>query len=185
MLGGLMLYALFGIVLAGDDLAREFVTPPASAKPWCYWWWLNGAASREGITRDFEEMRKQGIGAALLFDAGEAGPEAPRGPKFMSAHWRELFKHAVREADRCGIVLTVNLSSGWNAGGPWVIPEHAGKLLVASQSVVSPWRAAPSTARSARNVRQPAGPPHCKPPACSARCNSCQQKANNPIRCES
>jgi hypothetical protein len=121
---------------APDDLAARFSKPPDSAKPWCYWWWLNGAASKEGITRDFEEMRKQGIGGALLFDAGMAGPEAPRGPQFMSAEWRELYKHAVREADRCGIVLGVNLCSGWNAGGPWVTGEHAAKKLVSAQTIV-------------------------------------------------
>jgi hypothetical protein len=119
-----------------DPLARDFQSPPDESKPWCYWWWLNGAASQEGITRDFEEMRKQGIRGALLFDAGVAGPDAPRGPKFMSAEWREHYKHAVREADRCGIVLTVNLCSGWNAGGPWVTPEYAAKKLVSSRTVV-------------------------------------------------
>jgi hypothetical protein len=64
-------------------LEREFRTPPDASKVWCYWWWLNGAASKEGITRDFEEMKRQGIAGALLFDAGEAGPEAPRGPAFL------------------------------------------------------------------------------------------------------
>jgi len=57
-----------------------FSRRPSQSQAWCYWWWLNGAASKEGITRDFEEMKKQGIAGALLFDAGEAGPEAPRGP---------------------------------------------------------------------------------------------------------
>lgn len=118
-------------------LPRDFVSPPADARPWVYWWWLNGNASRAGITRDFEEMKKHGIGGALLFDAGEAGPEVPRGPKFMSADWRELFKYAVREADRCGLVLTVNLCSGWNCGGPWVTPELAEKKVVSAQTVVS------------------------------------------------
>jgi hypothetical protein len=134
---GLMMVGwLAGSALADGDLAKSFATPPNESKPWCYWWWLNGAASREGITRDFEEMRNQGIGGALLFDAGEAGAEAPRGPKFMSAEWRELYKHAVHEADRCGIVLGVNLCSGWNAGGPWVTHEHAAKKLVSAQTVV-------------------------------------------------
>ena len=103
---------------ADDQLRREFGSPPQTARAWCYWWWLHGAASKEGITRDFEQMRRQGIGGALLFDAGEGGAEAPRGPTFMSPEWRELFRHAVREADRCGIALSVNLCSGWDAGGP-------------------------------------------------------------------
>ena len=45
---------------ADDNLQRDFVSPPDAARPWCYWWWLNGAASKQGITRDFEEMKKQG-----------------------------------------------------------------------------------------------------------------------------
>jgi hypothetical protein len=121
---------------ANDKLAKDFLSPPKEAQVWYYWWWLNGAASKEGITRDFEEMRKQGISGALLFDAGEAGKDVIRGPAFMSPEWRELYKHAVREADRCGIVLTVNLCSGWNAGGPWITPEHGAKKLVSSQAIV-------------------------------------------------
>lgn len=123
-------------VPARADLDQEFRTPPDTAKVWCYWWWLNGAASPEGITRDFEEMRKQGIAGALLFDAGEAGTEAPRGSFFMSPAWRELYQHAVREAARLGITLGVNLCSGWNAGGPWITPEHAAKKLVSSHVTV-------------------------------------------------
>ena len=40
------------VLWAADDPAVGFATPPDSAKPWCYWWWLNGAASKEGITRE-------------------------------------------------------------------------------------------------------------------------------------
>jgi hypothetical protein len=131
-----LLLAISALVAAAGDLRQEFQTPPTAARAWCYWWWLNGAASREGITRDMEEMRRQGIGGALLFDAGEGGKEAPRGPAFMSPPWRELYQHAVREADRCGIVLGVNLCSGWNAGGPWITPEYAAKKIVSAQTLV-------------------------------------------------
>ena len=138
---GVLLSALLSILAspyaqAANALKQAFLNPPQSAKAWCYWWWLNGAASKEGITRDFEEMKKQGIAGALLFDAGQAGEEAPRGPKFMSPEWRALYQHAVREADRLGIVLGVNLCSGWNAGGPWVTHEHAAKKLVGSSTQV-------------------------------------------------
>ena len=55
----------------------------------------------------------------------------------MSPEWRELYKHAVREADRCGIALGVNLCSGWDAGGPWATAEHAAKKIVSTQTVVT------------------------------------------------
>jgi hypothetical protein len=116
-------------LLAGDDLAAGFANPPDSAKPWAYWWWLDSYATKEGITRDLEEMKHQGIAGVLLFDAGQ-GKGSPVGPKFMSDAWRDLFKHAIREADRLGMVVGANICSGWNAGGTWVTPEHAAKWLV-------------------------------------------------------
>jgi hypothetical protein len=135
-------FLLLGLLVSGsssadDNLRRDFANPPQTAKAWCYWWWLNGAASKEGITRDFEEMKKRGIAGALLFDAGETGPDAPRGPHFMSSEWRAFYRHALREADRLGIVLSVNLCSGWNAGGPWVTPEYAAKKIVGATTVVN------------------------------------------------
>ncbi len=60
----LILALLFGAMSgvsegANDKLEKAFMTPPKEAQAWCYWWWLNGAASKEGITRDFEEMQKR------------------------------------------------------------------------------------------------------------------------------
>ncbi len=120
---------------AADELARGFADPPCAARPWAYWWWLDSYATREGITEDLEEMKRQGIAGVLLFDAGE-GKGSPVGPVFMSPDWRELFKHAIREADRLGMEVGVNLCSGWDAGGTWVTPEHAAKWLVWSSSQV-------------------------------------------------
>ena len=127
------LAAATSVGLAGTDLAQGFARPPASAKPWAYWWWLDSNASREGITRDLEEMQRQGIAGVLIFDAGMGGPLAPDGPVFMSEAWRELFKFAVHEAERLRLEVSINLCSGWNAGGTWVKPEHAAQKLTWSQ----------------------------------------------------
>lgn len=126
------LWASDGSLLAEKD----FIEPPATFKPWAYWWWLDGASSKEGITKDLEEMKKQGISGVLLFDAGEGGPDAPKGNPFMSNPWRENFRHAVRESARLEIEMGVNLCSGWDAGGPWVTPEDALKALVLTETTV-------------------------------------------------
>jgi ABC-type glycerol-3-phosphate transport system substrate-binding protein len=34
-----------------EDLARNFVAPPASAKPHTWWHWMNGNITKEGIDR--------------------------------------------------------------------------------------------------------------------------------------
>ncbi len=126
--------------IKGETLARNFQSPPPEARMSCYWWWLNSMATRESITRDLEQMQAKGYGSAILIDAGntaeEVAAKTPRGPLFMSEEWMELYKHAVREADRCGITLCVNVQSGWNPGGPSITPEYAMKRLVYSEMSV-------------------------------------------------
>lgn len=121
---------------ADSRLAAEFMKPPRELQPSLYYWWMNGNVSKEGLTRDFEEMRKHGIGAAQITDGGTGGPDVPRGPAFMGDQWREMFRYALKEAARCGIKLSVSVCSGWNAGGPWVTPEHAAKKLISSEVIV-------------------------------------------------
>jgi hypothetical protein len=127
-------FALGGCFLAAsggempDDLAVGFHSPPDSAKPWAFWWWLNGNVSKEGITKDLEEMKRQGINGVLIDQGG--GGETPRSIQFLSPEWHELFRYALREASRLGMEVSVNLCDGWDSGGPWITPDQANKKLV-------------------------------------------------------
>ena len=124
-----------GMAVAAElDLEQTFRSPPAAARPWVYWWWLNSNVSREGITRDLEEMKRQGIQGVLIFNAG--GGESPSGPKFLGPEWLELYRFTLREAARLGMEVSVNLCDGWDAGGPWIPAEAANKKLVWSESQV-------------------------------------------------
>jgi len=123
-----------------DELRKGFANPPASARLRCYWWWLNGHTTKATITHDLEEMRKKGYGGVLLVDANGANQtgndNVPAGPEFGSPEWTALYVHALKEADRLGLEVTLNITSGWNLGGPWVQPEQASKLLTWSRIVV-------------------------------------------------
>jgi len=105
------LMATVGLAVAQDTLGAKFIRPPDEAKPRVYWWWLNNLVSRQAITRDLEEFKSKGIGGVLLFNAGGPAGAMPSGPDFMTPAWRELVKHAVREADRLGIEVSINLCS--------------------------------------------------------------------------
>lgn len=132
-----MFLAMTGGILAAeggqstDQIARNFLTPPDSARPWAYWVWLNGNVTKEGITRDMEEMRRQGISGVLVFQAGD--PNTPAGAVFFSPQWNELFLHTLREADRLGMVVAIDLCDGWDSGGPWITKDQANKKLVYSE----------------------------------------------------
>ena len=114
-----------------SDLELGFRNPPESARPWVYWFIMDGNLTREGITADFEALQRAGIGGVIMM---EVDVGIPRGPvKFMSAEWRALFKHAVTEAERLGLQITLNAGPGWTgSGGPWVKPEQSMQHLVAS-----------------------------------------------------
>lgn len=122
-----------------DD--QGFATPPPEARVRAYWWWLNGNVTKAAITRDLEEMAAKGFGGALICDAGGAeqdgNDQVPHGPDFFSPEWRELYKHALREADRLGLEMSLNIQSGWNLGGPMVPAEQAPKKLVWSETRVT------------------------------------------------
>ena len=116
------------------DLAAGFANPPDAAKLRVYWWWLNNMVNKEAITRDLEQFKAKGIVGVLLFNGAESG--APSGPDFMSPEWRELVKHALGEADRLGLEVSINLCSGWDAGGPWITDETANHHYVQAELAV-------------------------------------------------
>ncbi len=70
------------------SLDQGFKSPPNEARPNVMWWWLNSYISEEGITRDLEEMKKQGIGGALIFDAAPVDRWKPKDvqPASLSDH---------------------------------------------------------------------------------------------------
>ena len=122
------------------SLEEGFVHPPRSAGIRCFWWWLNGNVTKEAITRDLEGMKAKGFSGAMIFDAGGAeqggNKQVPPGPTFASPEWRELFKHAVEEANRLGLELSLGIQSGWNLGGPNVTPQMAAKMLTWSETQI-------------------------------------------------
>jgi hypothetical protein len=122
------------------QMRESFVNPPMESRIRAYWWWLNSYATKESITRDLEEMKAKGFGGALIFDAGSSNYtvalKTKHGPDFGSPEWIELLKHAIRESDRLGLELSLNIQSGWNPGGPSVLPSDAMKKLTFSEVTV-------------------------------------------------
>jgi hypothetical protein len=119
-----------------SKLKEEFKKVPDENKLRNFWFWLNGVATKESITRDLEAMKEKGYGGALIGDNG--APTGPVGPTFMGKEWLELFAHAVKEADRLGIELSINIQSGFgDAGNPNIQPDNGMKKIVFSEIKVT------------------------------------------------
>ena len=126
---------------AGPSLEEVWNNPPIEARLRAYWWWLNGNVTRESITHDLEQMKAKGFGGAVLVDANggsqEGNAPVPHGPTFFTPAWRELYKHTLREADRLGLEISLNIQSGWNLGGPTVKAEDAVKKYVWTETAIA------------------------------------------------
>ena len=120
----------------GDYLKNGFINPPDSARPGVYWYFMDGNIEREAITADLESMKEEGIGYVVFL---EVNVGVPRGKvDFLSEEWQELYRHAVKEAERLGIRIVLGSGPGWaGSGGPWVTPAQSMLHLVAADTVVN------------------------------------------------
>jgi hypothetical protein len=147
---------LLGEVLESDNSGPhdrallEFVAPPDEARPWVYWYFMDGHLTREGMAADLEAMKKAGLGGGIFIEAGigiEPGPV-----EFMSEPWQELLGLAFSQADHLGLQLSLVAGPGWcGAGGPWVTPDQSMQHLVSSRTVVH--------GPAALDIRLPQPPP--------------------------
>jgi hypothetical protein len=106
------------------------------AKPWVFWYWVQGAVSKPGITADLTAMKKNGIAGAYLMSI--KGPSNP--PLYqpaviqLSPQWWEMVRFAMAESKRLGLKLGMHVSDGFAlAGGPWITPALSMQKLVSSQ----------------------------------------------------
>ena len=121
--------------ISAQSLNKGFINPPDSARPWVYWFWLNGNLSKEGITADLESMKRVGIGGVLIMEVNQGTPKGSY--VFGSTEWRELFKFVLNEANRLGLKVKMNNDAGWcGSGGPWVTAEKSMQKIVWTETIV-------------------------------------------------
>ncbi len=114
---------------SGPDLSSGFKNPPTSARPWVYWFWLNGNITKQGITADLEAMKRVGIGGVLIMEVDQGAPLGP--VPFAGPKWRELFQFVIHEAARLGLQVNMTDDAGWDgSGGPWITPDKSMKRVV-------------------------------------------------------
>ena len=122
--------------LATGDLAQGFVNPPDSAKPRTWWHWISGNISREGITADLEAMKRIGLGGAQIFTVDQSAVKGP--VVFMSPEWKGLVKHALNEAGRLNLEISMEGCDGWcESGGPWVPVSESMQQVVWTERQVA------------------------------------------------
>ncbi len=118
----------------------EFQNPPKSVKIHTWWHWLDGNVTKEGITKDLEAMKEQGIVQATILNVGLFGDKdfGVKKVDFNSEVWFELFKWALKEANRLGISIGAHNCDGWStSGGPWITQEMSMKQYTWTKTLIN------------------------------------------------
>jgi hypothetical protein len=100
---------------------------------------MAGNITKDGITKDLESMKKQGIAEATIINIGEIFSKSVDVPKvrFNSPEWIEMFQWALKEANRLGIIIGIQTIDGYGTtGGPWITPELSMKKYVWTKTTV-------------------------------------------------
>jgi hypothetical protein len=130
---------LSGSAQSISELEKNFLNPPASAKPWVFWYWMHAAVSKEGITADLEAMKEVGIGGAYLMPIQDTLFTIPFQPtvRQLTPEWWEMVRFSMQEAKRLGLRLAMHVSDGFAlAGGPWITPELSMQKLVWTKTYI-------------------------------------------------
>ena len=99
------------------SLWSAFATPPESARPWCYWFWVNGHVDNKTITSDLEAMKRLGFGGVLMIDSRGYWDDEEHvvNPKaeivWGSPAWYDFVEFSIRECSRLGLEFTMNASA--------------------------------------------------------------------------
>ncbi|MDE6178431.1 MAG: DNA-binding protein, partial [Duncaniella sp.] len=125
---------------AATTLEHRFAEPPFEARPWCFWYWMYGAVTEEGIKADLEAMKDAGLGGTYLMPiksvetAPQFGGKAPQ----LSPRWWHLLGRSVEIADSLGLRLGMHICDGFAlAGGPWISPAESMQKVVSADTLVN------------------------------------------------
>ncbi len=120
----------------GADDRRAFLSPDKEFYPETWFHFIGGNVSYEGITADLEAIAEAGISGVHLFHGQFGGKWPATGEEItcMSEKWEEAIRFTANECRRLGLRFTMQNCPGWAmAGGPWIKPENAMRIIVSSE----------------------------------------------------
>ena len=120
-----------------DPNIRDTFRSPEDVQTSCYWYWISGNISKEGVINDLKSMKKAGINRAFIGNQGIS--EVPRGNVYIqSDEWYDIVHAALKTATEENIEIGMFNGPGWSqAGGPWIKPEQSMRYLAAQHALVT------------------------------------------------
>ena len=106
---------------------------------------MGGLQTKEGLTKDFEAMAREGVGGIMLMQMPDQVGGVVQWPfrdypgklTVCSDEWFARWNYAIGELDRLGLTFSSIPCPGWrHVGGPWVTAEKSLKVLVGKSTKI-------------------------------------------------
>lgn len=148
-----------------SDLAASFPSPDFSYSPGVRWWWSGGAVEEEELLHELDYLAEKGIAYVEInpFAVSTVLPgDEDRVRSIYTPEFYALLDAAITHAEALGIVVDLNMGSGWNANSGDVTYEASmgnmalGRVTVNGDEVAA-GVAVPEVERSAFYIAGGAG----------------------------
>lgn len=121
--------------------AHTVIQPSANpGSPYCFWYWMYGAVSKEGIKADLETMKNVGLRGTYLMPirGADERPEYEGKAHQLTPGFWDAIGYSMHLCDSLGLELGVHICDGFAlAGGPWFTPEESMQKVVWTENIVS------------------------------------------------
>lgn len=133
-------------VNVANNLEQIFLHPSENAKPAVFWMWMGSNVTKEGITKDLEALKYEGINKTIMFSlsdittpwAGVIGKSPTPEIIAWTEPWWKLVRFAAEESKRLGMDFGMFNGPGYEtSGGPWITPELSMQEICFSQTKVT------------------------------------------------
>lgn len=96
---------------SGWEMLAHFADPPAECRPGTYWWWYNGAVTREEVARELGLMKDVGLHFAhiVTFDGRQRAVPGHEPAKIASPEWSERITQCIKDAAAIGMKIDLDL----------------------------------------------------------------------------
>ncbi len=130
-----------------ETLAQGFLNPPAEARPFVRWWWIDNRVEETEIIRQLDLLKDAGMGGVEINPIGYSTPYGYGGPYkthaeqliWRSPEWDRVLHTACKGSYERGMIVDLIAGSGWPFGGEFLKPEQRiMRLSTVSREVSGP-----------------------------------------------
>jgi hypothetical protein len=95
------------------------------SKPWVRWWWPGSEVDSQNLSGLIQQYADAGFGGVEITPVYGVRGHEEHYLWFLTPEWIQMLDHSVKEAEKQGMGVDMNLGTGWPFGGPQITAGHA------------------------------------------------------------